>query len=215
MRRFVRHRGTRRAGGPNVVSWPGGFRLMERVRRLPPWAADTLLALALAVPTSSAAFADPGAGVPRARLASSAAARADCPSRSPPGGTRCRLRRHPRRGGSARAARGGRFRRRARSSRSTRSPRTAAGARRPGPAWRPWPGSADAAERPALGANRGRRPPRGVRGRLASFGENMRTRAATCVDLEEKQSGSNGSGSSMCGAPRPRSRRESPASSTT
>ena len=35
---------------------------MERVRRLPPWAADTLLALALAVPTSSAAFADPGAG---------------------------------------------------------------------------------------------------------------------------------------------------------
>ena len=37
--------------------------LVQRIRRLPPWAADTLLALALAVPTSSAAFADPGDGL--------------------------------------------------------------------------------------------------------------------------------------------------------
>ena len=37
--------------------------LAQRIRRLPPWAADTLLALALAVPTSSAAFADPGDGL--------------------------------------------------------------------------------------------------------------------------------------------------------
>ena len=38
-------------------------RLSQRIRRLPPWAADTLLAVALAVPTSSAAFADPGDGL--------------------------------------------------------------------------------------------------------------------------------------------------------
>ena len=38
-------------------------RLSQRFRRLPRWAADGLLALALAIPTSSAAFADPGNGL--------------------------------------------------------------------------------------------------------------------------------------------------------
>ena len=38
-------------------------RLVQRFRRLPRWAADGLLALALAIPTSSAAFADPGNGL--------------------------------------------------------------------------------------------------------------------------------------------------------
>ena len=38
-------------------------RLSQRFRRLPRWAADGLLALALAIPTSSAAFADPGDGL--------------------------------------------------------------------------------------------------------------------------------------------------------
>ena len=41
---------------------PARSRLLQRIRRLPPWAADTLLALALAVPTSSAAFVDSGGG---------------------------------------------------------------------------------------------------------------------------------------------------------
>jgi len=38
-------------------------RLSQWFRRLPRWAADGLLALALAIPTSSAAFADPGNGL--------------------------------------------------------------------------------------------------------------------------------------------------------
>jgi signal transduction histidine kinase len=38
-------------------------RLSRRIRRLPRWVIDTLLALALAVPTSAAAFADPGEGL--------------------------------------------------------------------------------------------------------------------------------------------------------
>jgi signal transduction histidine kinase len=38
-------------------------RLSQRIRRLPRWAGDSLLALLLAVPTSTAAFADPGEGL--------------------------------------------------------------------------------------------------------------------------------------------------------
>ena len=63
MRRFVRAPEDAGARAVYLCGMAAWSRLRLRIRRQPRWAVDTLLALALAVPTSTAAFADPGDGL--------------------------------------------------------------------------------------------------------------------------------------------------------